>query len=161
VPDSQVLRSQPRYGQLARQAFETLVVDAQAAPMNRLVLAIGIFVACRSSTESATRPGSPSPRESAAEPTSVTGSTEHRHMKRTIVIYKEDRKVMTASNEPGPLISTALPPPGYTPPAHPFLSAQAHDPSSESALRDVLERSTSFDDFLVRLREAGYRVDEI
>ena len=81
-------------------------------------------------------------------------------MTRTVVVYRDDRKVLTAKDEPGPLMSTALPPPGFTPPTNPFLSAQAHDPFAEHELRQILDRSSSFDDFLANLSEAGFRTEE-
>jgi hypothetical protein len=81
-------------------------------------------------------------------------------MARTVTVYTDDHKVLTVKDEPGPLLSTALPPPGFVPPTNPFLSAQAHDPFQEHVLREILERSSGFDDFLHRLQDAGYRTVE-
>lgn len=84
-------------------------------------------------------------------------------MPRTCIVYAEDgHKVLTVTDEPGALLSTALPPPtpGWTPPAHPFVSAQAHDPMHEHRLRQLLDESSSFEDFLVRLEAAGYRTED-
>jgi hypothetical protein len=41
---------------------------------------------------------------------------------------------------------------------HPFLTATARAPFEEDALREILVRSTNFDDFLRRLKEGGYIV---
>lgn len=75
-------------------------------------------------------------------------------------VFWEDQRVLDIVNEPGPLISKLAPPPrpGEGPVLHPFLSAVAHVPEHEEILREVLDRSTSIDDYLTRLREMGYRV---
>lgn len=82
-------------------------------------------------------------------------------MPRHYVVYAEDdEKVLEVSDQPGPLISVSAPPPppGQTAPTHPFLSASAYDPFREGALRKILLESSSFDDFLSRLTQAGYKV---
>jgi hypothetical protein len=84
-------------------------------------------------------------------------------MTRTVGVYTEDnQRVLTVKDEPGALLSTALPPPtpGWTPPTHPFLSAQAHNPFHEHRLRELLDEATSFEDFLARLAEIGYQIVE-
>jgi hypothetical protein len=80
--------------------------------------------------------------------------------RRYVVYSKADKKVLEVSDQPGPLVSVSAPPPrpGQAAATHPFLSASAYDPFTEGALRQILLKSTSFDDFLERLREAGYRV---
>jgi hypothetical protein len=81
---------------------------------------------------------------------------------RTVGVYSGDRRVLTIRDEPGALLSTALPPPdpSWRPPQHPFLSGSAQDANSEHALAQLLAQATSFDDYLERLRDAGYRVEE-
>jgi hypothetical protein len=79
---------------------------------------------------------------------------------RVYEIFKGDRLVLTVSNEPGPLLSAALPPPGREPMSHPFLSASAHAPEEEPRLREILERAGDFADFIARLRAAGYTLRE-
>jgi len=77
----------------------------------------------------------------------------------TFNIYKDDRKILTVKNEPGPLLSTAILPPGTPPPKHPFLSGSALYAPEEGNLREILEQSAGFDDFLKRLKARGYRVE--
>ena len=73
-------------------------------------------------------------------------------------VLKDGRGVLLFSDESGPLISTALMPPGFKPPIHPFLSARALDPFSEDPIRRILERSKSVEDFIRLLREGGFQV---
>jgi hypothetical protein len=75
-------------------------------------------------------------------------------------VRRDDRLVLTVSNEPGPLLSTALPPPGREPVSHPFLSASAYAPDEEPRLHEILERAKNFPDFLARLGAAGYALRE-
>ena len=84
-------------------------------------------------------------------------------MTRRFTVYTEgDKKVLEVSDQPGPLVSVSAPPPrpGEAPAVHPFLSASAYDPFTEGALRNILLKSSSLDDFLKRLRDAGYRVSD-
>jgi hypothetical protein len=78
------------------------------------------------------------------------------------LVYRDDRLALEIIAEPGPLVSRSAPPPqpGEGPILHPFLSATAYDPENEGALRDVLERSASLDEYLARLREMGFRIIE-
>lgn len=83
-------------------------------------------------------------------------------MTRRYTVYADDdEKVLEVSDQPGPLVSVSAPPPppGQPPVTHPFLSASAYDPFREGAIRQILLQSTSFDDFLTRLKDAGYRVE--
>lgn len=73
-------------------------------------------------------------------------------------IYKGERLVLSVSDGPGPLVSTAAPPPGAPSVRHPFLSASAHAPEEEDALKRILDASESTADFLSRLETAGYGV---
>jgi hypothetical protein len=77
------------------------------------------------------------------------------------LVTKAGRAVLTVTNRPGPLVSTALLPAGKGPVMHPFLSATAHVAEEEHALRMILEQSADFGDFLDRLREAGYALRTI
>jgi hypothetical protein len=83
-------------------------------------------------------------------------------MPRTFAVYSGERRVLTIKDEPGALLSTALPPPdpNWRPPQHPFLSGSAQDANSEHALAQILADAASFDDYVERLRGAGYRVEE-
>lgn len=73
-------------------------------------------------------------------------------------VLKKGRLALTFTDEPGVLLSTALRPPGFTPPRHPFLNGQAHDAMSEQELADLLQRSSSAADFVTRLEKHGYEV---
>ena len=77
---------------------------------------------------------------------------------RRLAVFKAGRVVLDVVDEPGPLTSTALTPPGYEPPRHPFLTASARDPDSEHELREILLASASTEDFVARLRASGYQV---
>lgn len=67
--------------------------------------------------------------------------------------------ILEIRGEPGPITSTAPPPPGGAVVTHPFLSAAARDAGYEAQLKGILDRSTSLDDFVARLRAEGYRVE--
>lgn len=73
-------------------------------------------------------------------------------------VLKNGQLVLEVVDVPGPLVSTAILPPGMQPVQHPFLTATARAAFEESALREILDRSTTFDDFLRRLTEGGYVV---
>lgn len=68
------------------------------------------------------------------------------------------RRVLAFSAEPGVLASTAARPPGFQPPPHPFVNAQAFDASQESRLAGLLAEAKTVEDFIGRLRGAGYEV---
>lgn len=72
--------------------------------------------------------------------------------------FRGGREVLRFREGPGPLVSTALPPPGTPPVQHAFLTATALDPATEGELREILEASRSFADFSERLKKAGYDV---
>jgi len=73
-------------------------------------------------------------------------------------VYDGSVLILTIVGEPGPITSTAAPPPGGRPVLNPFLSAAAQDADHEDQLGRLLQASTSLDDFLARLRAAGFRV---
>jgi hypothetical protein len=85
--------------------------------------------------------------------TDAAAQTSHRYN-----VLKAGHLVLTVSDVPGPIVSTAALPPGVLPAKHPFLSATAHAPEEEDALHKVLDQSKDFDDFLRRLRDSGYTV---
>jgi len=124
--------------------------------MTTLVCVLALLAGCYTSAATApsatatTVPTRPPPKHDNARPAASS---------RSFVVYKADRKVLTIWDHPGPLISTALPPPGFKPPVHPFLTGTAHDAASESELRKLLEQSTSFDDFVDHLSAAGFRLE--
>lgn len=74
-------------------------------------------------------------------------------------VYYGPDAVLSARSEPGPITSTAAPPPGGTVVTHPFLSGRALDAFHEGRLREILDASESADDFVRRLVAAGYRVE--
>lgn len=80
-------------------------------------------------------------------------------MSRAFTVTKDGDTVLTFTDEPGPLMSSALPPPGFVPPENPFVTAQAHNVFHEHALREILDASESADDFVSRLEAAGYTVE--
>jgi hypothetical protein len=73
-------------------------------------------------------------------------------------VYRGKRQVLIVRNEPGKLTSTLELGPGESWPDHPFLSADATAPEEENRIGVLLRRSAGFDEFLQRLREAGYEV---
>ena len=76
---------------------------------------------------------------------------------RSFSIYKSQHLVLTVTDEPGRLFSTAAPPPEGVP-AHPFVNARAYDPFSENELGWYLQKSSGFDDFIDQLVKGGYDV---
>jgi hypothetical protein len=79
----------------------------------------------------------------------------------TYEVRKADRLVLTITNRPGPLVSTALAPAGSAPIQHPFLSGSAHAADQEHTLRSLLDQSRSFDEFVARLRGAGFELRKV
>jgi hypothetical protein len=73
-------------------------------------------------------------------------------------VFDGELAILELSDEPGPLISTAAPPPSGTPATHPFLSATALDAAHENRLRELLDASKSVDELIAALERAGYRV---
>ena len=94
---------------------------------------------------------------------------------RHFAVYTEGRLALVVRAEPGTLRSSAGPappagdpgppgPPGTTdlpPGVHPFIDAEAHDPVSEGRLRELLDASSEFDDYLGRLVEAGFDIASV
>lgn len=110
----------------------------------RLVLFFLVALGCGSSTAAP-----------AASPDPVT-STPAAHAWR---VYDGEVLILELSDTPGPLLSTALPPPGVAPPSHPFLSGSARSAAHESRLRTLLDGSSDLPGFLSALEGAGFRVE--
>ena len=77
------------------------------------------------------------------------------------VFNKKGEEVMRIWDKPGPLTSTALPAPGQKHFMHPFLSGSSMDPNDEADLGDILRQSHSFDEYVAKLKKAGYDVRPI
>lgn len=75
-------------------------------------------------------------------------------------VYDGPTLILEVSSVPGPIISTAAPPPGLKPVTHPFLSATARSAQHEHRLREILVASKDLGDFVSRLRTAGFEVRE-
>ena len=73
-------------------------------------------------------------------------------------VHKNASRVLSFSAEPGVLLSTAIRPVGFKPPAHPFVNAQAHDARHEELLAQLLKKSKSVDEFIVLLEKEGFEV---
>lgn len=73
-------------------------------------------------------------------------------------VFKGDRKVLWMKSAPGPILSTALLPPGAKPKQHQFVTATALDPMEESALGALLGNAKDFPEFVALLKANGYRV---
>jgi hypothetical protein len=108
---------------------------------------------------------SPPPADSAAPSSALAAdATPARAASapRRVEVLDGDVVILEAVAEPGPIISTAPPPPGPSRPVtHPFVSATARSPAHESKLRDLLRASRSFDDFVARLEAAGFSVRDV
>jgi hypothetical protein len=76
-------------------------------------------------------------------------------------VFDGEVLVLEVWDEPGPLLSTAAPPPDFEAPTHPFLSATAHSAAHEDRLRQLLERSTNLQEFLEALRADGFEVKQV
>ena len=87
-----------------------------------------------------------------ASNTDTRPATSVRHWR----VFDGDLPILDVSDEPGPLTSTAPPP--ATPVMHPFLTASALDAGHEDRLHTLLQASTSTDDFIAKLKAAGFVV---
>lgn len=81
---------------------------------------------------------------------------------KTYTIYFEGQLVMRVTDQPGPLISKAAPPPrsGEKLRSHPFLSGTVYVLDHEQPLRDILDRSQSLVGFFANLETYNYEVVE-
>jgi hypothetical protein len=73
-------------------------------------------------------------------------------------VLKDGKLVQWIDDKPGRLSSRALPKPGTPPVTNPFLTATSKDVTAEGPLYDLLQKSTSFSDYVDRLTRAGYEV---
>lgn len=73
-------------------------------------------------------------------------------------VHRDAARVLSFSAEPGVLLSTALRPAGFKPPAHPFVNAQAHDPRREEQLAQLLAKARSVEEFIALLEKEGFEV---
>lgn len=73
-------------------------------------------------------------------------------------VLRDAEPVLRFTPGAGHLWSTAPRAAGQQPPAHPFVDARALDASHEQELAQVLEASSSVDDFVTRLGHAGFAV---
>ena len=80
---------------------------------------------------------------------------------RKFEVRREGTVVLDVVDTPGPLRSTASPPPGASETKHAFLTATAYEPGAENELRDILLASDSTDSFVARLSQAGFEVTEV
>jgi hypothetical protein len=101
------------------------------------------------------RGGDPAPARPQPAP-SDAAMTAPRHWR----VFDGDTAILDVTDRPGPITSTAPPPPGGTPVMHPFLSAAALDAGHEDRLHTLLVAAHSLDEFLKSLTAAGYRVVE-
>jgi hypothetical protein len=74
------------------------------------------------------------------------------------VVNKNGKEVALISDRPGTLSSKGIQESGYHPVKHPFLSAESLDALAESDLKEVLDKSKSFEEFVANLKKAGYSV---
>ena len=74
-------------------------------------------------------------------------------------VTKNGHPVLAFNDQPGHLLSTAIRPPGFEPPAHPFLDGQALDSGAENELAQVLAQCSSVQDFIAALGHRGYQVE--
>jgi len=79
---------------------------------------------------------------------------------RRVDVLRGEHAVLQLSDEPGPLVSTAPPPPNGRVATHPFLSGAARDPRWEGELKRLLDQSADFDGYVARLVAAGFTVRE-
>lgn len=91
-----------------------------------------------------------------AEPVASASETSAAHAWR---VYDGELLILELEDTPGPLLSTALPPPGVAPPSHPFLSGSARSAAHEGRLRELLDASRDVPSYLDALRDAGFRVE--
>ena len=88
------------------------------------------------------------------------GTTQMTTTEQRWKVYDGPTLILEVSSVPGPIISTAAPPPGLKPVTHPFLSATARSAQHEHRLREILVASKDLGDFVSRLRAAGFEVRE-
>lgn len=88
-----------------------------------------------------------------------TSTSDARPAVRSFRVYDGETAILDVTDQPGPILSTAMLPPGVTPATHPFLSGTALDAGHEDKLRTLLVAAHSFDEFVTSLEGAGYRLE--
>jgi hypothetical protein len=78
-------------------------------------------------------------------------------------VRQGEQLALRVTDRPGALVSRMAPPPAPDEPVtvHPFLTATAYLPEVEGELRELLDESASTQEYLDRLRRAGYTVEAI
>jgi hypothetical protein len=76
-------------------------------------------------------------------------------------VYRDGDLVLFVTGRPGPITGSATPPPDGRPGWHPFVTASAVSAFHEHELRTILEASQDVEDYLDRLRRAGFRVERV
>lgn len=135
--------------------------------LGMLLVGGGGMVGCRGSgSTSAPSGGGSAARDASAQLAPVDAQVDDADEKGATMTKSEQRwevfdgatLILEVSDVPGPILSTAMPPPGVKPVTHPFLSAAARSAIHEHRLREVLLASKDVEDFLERLRAAGFTV---
>ncbi len=74
---------------------------------------------------------------------------------------KFGRVALRISNQPGGIRGTVIPHPKAPKRSpHPWVSGQVLDPALDAEIHNILRDSTSYDDFLYKLRNWGYFVEQ-
>lgn len=81
-------------------------------------------------------------------------------MTRRLEVLKDGRVVLELTDAPGPLVSTAPPPPNGQVVHHAFLSGAARDAAWEGELKRLLDLSPSLDAYITALAATGFTVRE-
>lgn len=126
--------------------------------MTRLSTLFFVLAAAACGTKGAT-----GDRTEATPPTTPApkGTTQMTPTAKRWTVHDGSTLVLEVSSVPGPILSTAAPPPGLQPVTHPFLSASARSATHEHKLRELLVASKDLPDFLARLRAASFDVREV
>ena len=81
-------------------------------------------------------------------------------MTRRLDVLRDGLVVLELTDAPGPLVSTAPPPPGGRVYTHPSLGGAARDASCEGELKRLLDGSADFDSYVATLVAAGFTIRE-
>lgn len=126
-----------------------------------LLLAVMLgATACPGRGTTGQKPEAASPEDQGTKPAPqrTEGTTQMNRTEHRWTVYDRSQLILEVSDAPGPITSTAAPPPGLKPVMHPFLSAAARSAPHEHRLREILNASQDVEDFLSRLRAAGFEV---
>jgi hypothetical protein len=134
----------------------TYVLGPLGAPLGAAL----IVLACGGSELPPITPSNDAGPATSASSAKVAGTSSKRRFR----VYKGDLLELEVANEPGMLVSNSAPPPLPNDPPqkpHPFLSAVAFVPQDEGHLRQLLDASKSIDEWFEKLRDEGYRIEEV